>query len=58
MFEWLAQNAATIIVAAIVAAVVGLIVAKMIRDKKTGKTSCSCGCGGCPMSESCHSAKK
>ncbi len=57
MFAWLSQNAATIIVGLIVALIVGLIVYKMIKDKKNGKTSCSCGCGGCPLSESCHKEK-
>ena len=54
MFSCLLQNASTIIVGAIVAAVIALIVVKMIKDKKNGKTSCSCGCGGCPMSDMCH----
>ena len=57
MLDWLMQNAATIIVGAIVATIVGLIVYKMIKDKKNGKTSCSCGCGGCPMSDMCHKQK-
>ncbi len=57
MFEWIIQNAATIIVAAVVAVILALIVKKMIRDKRNGKTSCSCGCGGCPLSESCHKGK-
>ena len=57
MLDWLMQNAATIIVGAIVATIVGLIVYKMIKDKKNGKTSCSCGCGGCPMSDMCHKKK-
>lgn len=57
MFLWLAENAATIVVAAIVAAVLAVIIVKMIRDKKQGKTSCSCGCGGCPMRDTCHGDK-
>ena len=35
-----------IIVGGLVAVVIGLILWKMIRDKKTGKSSCS-GCKGC-----------
>ena len=34
---------------------VGILI-KMIRDRAKGKHSCSCGCGGCPMSASCHAA--
>ena len=52
--SWIAENLATIIICVVLAAVVSLIVAKMIRDKKKGKTSCGCGCSGCAMSGSCH----
>lgn len=44
----------TIIVGAIVAAIFIAVIVKMIKDKKAGKSSCSCGCAGCPMSGSCH----
>lgn len=53
MFAWLSENIGTISVSLILAAVVALIVAKMIKDKKNGKL-CSCGgtcahgtCGAC-----------
>lgn len=45
----------TIIVAALVAAALVAIAVNGIRNKKKGKTSCSCGCGGCAMKDSCHS---
>lgn len=57
MFAWLVENAATLLVAAAVAGIFIAIVVKMIRDKKQGKVSCSCGCGGCPMRDSCHGKK-
>ena len=37
MFEWLAANLASVIVALVVLAVVGLIVWKLAKDKKSGK---------------------
>ncbi len=58
MLSWFSANLATIIVFLVVALVVGLVVFKMIKDKKAGKKSCSCGCGGCPMKDSCHSNNK
>ena len=58
MLGWLSQNLATIIVLLIVILVVGLVIFKMIKDKKDGKRSCSCGCSGCPMQNSCHTNKK
>ena len=48
------MNPGTLIVALALAAVVGLIVFRMIRDKKRGKSACGCGCADCPMHGSCH----
>lgn len=49
MLAFLGSNLATIIVAVLVFGAVGLAVYKMIRDKREGKHSCSCGgsCSGC-----------
>ncbi len=55
MFEWLAANLATIIVALIVLAVAALIVRQMVRDKKRGKGGCSCG-RDCRACGACHQA--
>ena len=52
------ENIATIAVLLVVVAIVGLVVFKLVRDKKRGKTTCSCGCGGCPMKDSCHQNNK
>ncbi|MDD2970810.1 MAG: FeoB-associated Cys-rich membrane protein [Lachnospiraceae bacterium] len=37
----------TIIVGAALLVIVGLIVRKMIKDKKAGKSSCGCNCAEC-----------
>lgn len=58
MFKWIAENWASIAVGAALAALVAAIIVKMIRDRRAGKSSCGCGCASCPMSGSCHSAKK
>ncbi len=57
MIPWLQNNAGTIIVCAIVAVLFIAVAIKLIRDKKQGKTSCSCGCSGCAMRDSCHPKK-
>ena len=45
----------TAVTGILLAAAVILIIRKMIKDKKTGKSvSCGCGCGSCPNSEFCH----
>ncbi len=57
MLNWLKINIGTIIVCAILILIVAGVIISMIRDKKKGKSSCGCGCSGCPMSGSCHSRK-
>lgn len=52
MLAWFVNHAATILISIAVLAVVVLIVAGMVKNKKKGKTSC--GCGNCPMGEACH----
>jgi len=37
----------TIIVGAALVVIVALIIRKMIKDKKAGKSSCGCNCGEC-----------
>ncbi len=31
------------------------LVVRLVVNKVKGKSSCSCGCGGCAMREICHS---
>lgn len=52
--DFILENLASIIVLIVVAVIVGAVVVKMIKDKKAGKSSCSCGCKGCPNSGNCH----
>ncbi len=52
--SFILENLASIIILAVVAAIVAAIVIKMIKDKKQGKSSCGCGCSGCPNSGNCH----
>ena len=58
VFDWLIANIGSILVGAVVVAVVALIIAMMVRNKKKGKSSgCGCGCESCAMAGKCHSAK-
>ena len=57
MFAWLSQNIATIIICAVLIAIVAAILVSMVKNKKKGKSSCGCGCADCPMSGSCHPEK-
>lgn len=44
---------ATAIVGGALVIIVGLVIFKMIRDKKNGKSGCSCG-GDCERCKGCH----
>lgn len=54
MFDFLVNNASTIIVGAAVAALLAFVIIKMVKDKKKGKSSCGCSCAGCPSAGACH----
>lgn len=54
MLDFLISNGSTILVGAVVLAVIVLVAAKMIRDKRNGKSSCGCNCGDCPSNGACH----
>lgn len=57
MLVWLAENGATIAIGAVVAAVLGLVVYKMIKDKRNGRSGCGCGCANCALADRCHPKK-
>lgn len=60
MLNFFSDNIGTIIVAAVLSVIIGAIVFSIIRNKKKGKNSCSCGCtgcAGCAMKDSCHPKK-
>lgn len=50
----LAEVLPTILICTFLACIVVLIIAYLIRCKKSGKSSCGCNCSGCAMKESCH----
>jgi hypothetical protein len=54
MFDFLVQNIGTIMIGAVLLAAIVLVIVKLYRDKKHGKSSCSCGCKNCPSHSICH----
>ncbi|MDO4565234.1 MAG: FeoB-associated Cys-rich membrane protein [Clostridia bacterium] len=44
----------TLIISLVLAGVVTLIVVRMVKNKRRGKSSCGCNCKDCPMSGKCH----
>lgn len=54
MLAWITKNIGTILISAVLLLVVVLIIRKLVKDKKKGKSSCGCNCAHCAMSGSCH----
>ena len=51
---FVSENLGTIVIAAILAGAVVCIVMNLVKRKKSGKSSCGCNCGDCPMHSGCH----
>ena len=58
MISWLQQNWGSVLVVAIVAAIVTAVVVCRIRAKRQGKSTCGCGCAHCAARDVCHPQKK
>lgn len=54
MLSWMTANLATIVISAILLAIVTFISLYLIRQRKRGKSSCGCGCAHCAMNGKCH----
>lgn len=54
MTAWLTANLANILLVAALILVVTLILVKLVKDKKKGRSSCGCGCEHCAMRDACH----
>lgn len=56
MLQWITSNIWTIIICALLIAIVAAIIVSMVKKKKAGRSMvCNCGhCKSCPMSGSCH----
>ncbi|MBQ6322740.1 MAG: FeoB-associated Cys-rich membrane protein [Lachnospiraceae bacterium] len=50
IIEWLAQNAGTLIVGAILILLVFFAIRNIVKNRKNG--GCGCGCSGCGSSKS------
>ena len=60
MSTWFTDNIGTILISLLLIAIVAGIISSMIKDKKKGKHSCSCGgsCSQCHMCSACRQVKK
>lgn len=56
--SWIFQNLGTIVVLAVLLAVVIGVVRYMRKEKAAGKSSCGAGCAHCALHGKCHAAEK
>ena len=54
MLNWITANLSTIVISAILLAIVTSISLHLIRQKKQGRSSCGCNCAHCAMHGDCH----
>jgi len=48
---------ATIIISMVIAMLSAAVIIHMIKQRKSGRSSCGCGCGTCPLEGKCHERK-
>lgn len=48
------MSPADIVILAVIALTVGIIIFRMVRNHKKGKSSCGCGCDSCHHNDSCN----
>ncbi|MDO5311382.1 MAG: FeoB-associated Cys-rich membrane protein [Clostridia bacterium] len=58
MITWILNNISTIVICAVLAVVVALIMAHIIKNKRKGSSACGCGCSGCAMKGLCGGDKR
>lgn len=58
MLAWLAANLINIVLILVIAAVIGLILRGMIRDRKAGKSPCGGSCADCGACGSCGGCRQ
>ena len=54
MFDWIAQNLGTLLISAVLIAIVTSIIISLIRQKKSGKSSCGGTWAHCALHGQCH----
>lgn len=54
MLGWLSANISTIVIGAVLLAIIVSIVYCLVKNKRQGKSSCGCGCSTCALNGKCH----
>ena len=57
MFAYIASHMGYIAVTLVLVLIVAAVIAGMVRDRRSGKGGCGCGCKGCANAPYCHPQK-
>ena len=57
VISWLSSNWPTLLIVVVLLGIVAGCIATILHGRKTGKSSCGCSCGHCPMGGACHKKK-
>ena len=57
MFEWIKNNLGSLLLLLVLIVCVSFLIAYFIKQKKQGKSSCSCGCKNCMLNSCCNKEK-
>ena len=52
--DFILENWGTLLVTAILLFVFSVIIITLVKDKKSGKSSCGCSCKSCGLNGKCH----
>lgn len=52
--DWILENIGTILVLLVVLLVIGGAIATVVKNKRSGKSGCGCGCANCALKGQCH----
>ena len=58
MSAWLSANLSTVIISAVLLAIVIAISVYLINRKRKGKCACGCGCENCALRGGCRGEKE
>ena len=58
MEAFLSQHGGELLVGLVLLLIVGAILARTIRGRRTGGGGCCGGCGGCPHAGTCHAHRE
>lgn len=56
--DWFFNNLGTIVISIVLLTAVVLIICRLRKDRKAGKSSCGCNCASCALHGKCHGGGK